>query len=200
MMNNKEISRRERKKRATRSKILSCARRLFEKNGYEETSIEEITELSDVSKGTFFNYFSSKESLLFGIAEEEVADIFDMMEDTSFLVSNTLEKIESILERLLIDSIPYLHLTGRVVFMTIISNQKEKSPFSRIRKVLEELIVEAQSLGVIKKDNSKEDIATTLMGTYYGVIFKWFEEGGSPGTVEELRRALKVIFDGIIVM
>lgn len=199
-MNNKGISRRERKKRATRSKILSSARRLFEKKGYEETSIEEITELSDVSKGTFFNYFSSKESLLFGIAEEEVSDIFYMMENTSFSSNNILEKIESILERLLIDSIPYLHLTGRVVFMTIISYEKEESPFSRIRKALEELIEEAQDLNIIKKDYSEKDIATILMGTYYGVIFKWFEEGGSPGTVDELRRVLKVIFNGIIAV
>lgn len=58
------LSRRERKKLETREALLEAALVLFREKGYEETTMEEITERADVAKGTFFNYFPSKEELL----------------------------------------------------------------------------------------------------------------------------------------
>jgi len=57
--------RRERKRRETRERIASVARKLFLERGFEETTIEDITEAADVSKRTFFGYFPSKEDLIF---------------------------------------------------------------------------------------------------------------------------------------
>ncbi len=48
------LSRRERKKIETKANILRVARHLFEEKGYENVFIEDITEISDISKGTFF--------------------------------------------------------------------------------------------------------------------------------------------------
>ena len=45
------------------------SRRLFTAKGYEETTMEDIAEAAEVSKATLYNYFSSKENLLLGIAE-----------------------------------------------------------------------------------------------------------------------------------
>jgi len=56
---------RERKKRKTRETIQREAMRLFRKQGYEETTIEQIAEAADISPSTFFNYFPSKEDLVF---------------------------------------------------------------------------------------------------------------------------------------
>ena len=58
------LSRRERKKQETRQGLLEAALALFRERGYDETTIEEITDRADVAKGTFFNYFPSKEALL----------------------------------------------------------------------------------------------------------------------------------------
>jgi AcrR family transcriptional regulator len=55
---------RERKKRATRAAIQHAALALFLKNGYDETTTEQIARAADVSAGTLFNYFPTKESLL----------------------------------------------------------------------------------------------------------------------------------------
>lgn len=57
--------RRERKRRETRERIAEAAKKLFLKNGFDGTTIEDITEAADVSKRTFFGYFPSKEDLIF---------------------------------------------------------------------------------------------------------------------------------------
>lgn len=56
---------RERKKLRTRAAIQKEALRLFLKKGYEETTIEDIAEAVEISPSTFFNYFPSKEAVVF---------------------------------------------------------------------------------------------------------------------------------------
>lgn len=56
--------RRERKKRETRSRILSVAQDLFNRHTFDGTTVEAIAEAADVSKPTLFNYFPTKMSLL----------------------------------------------------------------------------------------------------------------------------------------
>jgi len=55
---------RERKKQKTRESIQREAMRLFEKQGYEETTIEQIAAAVEISPSTFFNYFPSKEDVV----------------------------------------------------------------------------------------------------------------------------------------
>jgi len=56
---------RERKKLRTRSAIQKEAIRLFLEKGYSETTIEDIAEAVEISPSTFFNYFPSKEAVVF---------------------------------------------------------------------------------------------------------------------------------------
>ena len=55
---------RELKKEQTRLRIKESALALFGEHGYESTTVEAIAKLAGVAKGTFFNYFSSKDDLL----------------------------------------------------------------------------------------------------------------------------------------
>jgi AcrR family transcriptional regulator len=57
--------RRERKRRQTRERIEQAAMTLFLQRGFEATTIEDITEAADVSKRSFFDYFPSKEEVVF---------------------------------------------------------------------------------------------------------------------------------------
>jgi AcrR family transcriptional regulator len=55
---------RERKKQKTREAIQREAMRLFQKYGYEETTIEQIAARAEISPSTFFNYFPAKEDVV----------------------------------------------------------------------------------------------------------------------------------------
>ena len=71
------------KRRSTKSKIVKAAWTLFHKNGYEQTTVDEIIAASKTSKGTFYHYFKGKEALLntlsylFDNKYEELAGIVD---------------------------------------------------------------------------------------------------------------------------
>ncbi|SEL45421.1 TetR/AcrR family transcriptional regulator [Nonomuraea pusilla] len=74
-------TRRERKKRETRDLLIRTAIRLFTEQGYEQTTGAQIAAAADVATKTFFNYFPSKEHVLFadverfyGLALEVIAD------------------------------------------------------------------------------------------------------------------------------
>lgn len=56
--------RRERKRRETRARIADVALSLFQEKGFSAVTIDEIAEASDISKPTFFNYFSAKEDVV----------------------------------------------------------------------------------------------------------------------------------------
>ena len=56
--------RRERTRQETKRKLMAAAMTLFGERGFLETRVEDITSRADVGKGTFFNYFPSKEAIL----------------------------------------------------------------------------------------------------------------------------------------
>jgi AcrR family transcriptional regulator len=60
-----EMGLRQRKRQQTRQKLIIAAMRLFDKNGYEQTTVAEIASAAGVSTKTFFNYFASKDEVLF---------------------------------------------------------------------------------------------------------------------------------------
>lgn len=62
-------SRRERKKQQTKRLLVDTAIKLFGEQGYERTTVAQIAEAADVATKTFFNYFPSKEDVLFAGSE-----------------------------------------------------------------------------------------------------------------------------------
>jgi AcrR family transcriptional regulator len=67
------LGRRERKKLATRQALSEAALALVLERGFDEVTVEAISEAADVSTRTFFNYFSSKEEAVLGEAPDPAA-------------------------------------------------------------------------------------------------------------------------------
>jgi AcrR family transcriptional regulator len=68
---------RERKKRQTRSAIAAAAMELFTQRGFEDVTVAEVAQAADVSEKTVFNYFPTKEELVFSGAEDRLDDQVD---------------------------------------------------------------------------------------------------------------------------
>ena len=60
------VSLRQRKKARTRAALVAAALELFDRQGYETTTIDDIAAAADVSPRTFFRYFTSKEEVALG--------------------------------------------------------------------------------------------------------------------------------------
>ena len=67
--------RRERRREETRERIFRSALRLFAERGWATVTIEDITEAADVGKGTFFNYFPTKEHIFSAFGRIQVSKI-----------------------------------------------------------------------------------------------------------------------------
>ena len=62
-----------------RKKIIDKAWELFIKNGYEETKVEDITRELEISKGSFYTYFATKDELLYEILEKIKKKIINVL-------------------------------------------------------------------------------------------------------------------------
>jgi AcrR family transcriptional regulator len=65
--------RRERRRVETRERLFRAALKIFAERGYLQTTVEDITEAADLGKGTFFNYFPTKEHVLATLGAERIA-------------------------------------------------------------------------------------------------------------------------------
>jgi AcrR family transcriptional regulator len=70
---------RQRKKQRTRCQLLEAAQKLFLRQGYARTTVDEITAAVDVSQRTFFRYFANKEQVALALMEDGADDFIDYL-------------------------------------------------------------------------------------------------------------------------
>jgi TetR/AcrR family transcriptional repressor of uid operon len=73
-------------KQEVRGRIIQSAIECFSKNGFDRTRMDEISLLADLSKGTLYNYFDSKEDLFNAICEDSL-DLLKIQLDQLFTKS-----------------------------------------------------------------------------------------------------------------
>lgn len=95
------LNRRETHKQQTRAALEDAAMALFARQGYEETTVEEISAVAGVSVRTFFRYFASKRHVLFGdVAYQRVSQLGERLaqrppgEDTIDSVRRAFETLD----------------------------------------------------------------------------------------------------------
>ncbi len=93
----KNLSRRDRKAAETRIRLFRCALQLFADRGFPNVTVEDITEAADVGKGTFFNYFASKDHVLGVMAEIQIGKVREGLTQAE----SGKESVRSILHHLL---------------------------------------------------------------------------------------------------
>src|ERR1700674_3405546 len=72
--------RRQRRSSQTRERLFRAALDLFARRGFADTTVEDITNAADVGKGTFFNYFPSKDHMLLAFGEMQLGKLQSIIE------------------------------------------------------------------------------------------------------------------------
>lgn len=188
-----EESRRERNKRLCRKRILKVSRRLFSAKGYEQTTIEDVAEMAEISKATLYNYFTSKESLLLGIAEAELADIRALLEGELRDEEDSVKKLRAALGTLVLDSMTYLPLSRKITCLNSNENSEMFHTRRELLNILEGLIQEGQAKGRIRPEVPVEELLELLMGVYLVSQFHWTKL--STYSPEECLQKLNRLFD-----
>src|SRR6201981_287250 len=73
--------RRQRRSAEIRERLFHAALKLFAEKGFAETTVEDITNAADVGKGTFFNYFPSKDHILIAFSDMQIAKLQDAVNE-----------------------------------------------------------------------------------------------------------------------
>jgi len=83
----------ERKRARTRGALLGAARQLLSTRPAEGVNVDEIVELADVAKGTFYNYFTDKDALVREVEESARAELEQRISATNIDVTDPARRV-----------------------------------------------------------------------------------------------------------
>jgi len=194
-------SRRQRKKNATKELIYTSALELFLEKGYDQTTIEEITQKADVAKGTFFNHFPSKNAILFYIGEKRLVLLDRALEDELLGIQSAKEKLFEyfrILARFNEEEKEITHLIIMEIFKNadLLKISEDKS-IVNFQVVLSKIINEGKQREEFRSDVDTTYVADILAGVYFYTLFSWLQGKLSKSLTFELLGRMEVILDGV---
>ena len=182
---------RERKKLKTREAIQREAMQLFQKQGYEETTIEEIAAAVEISPSTFFNYFPSKEDVvLYDAYDPMVASFFlarPADEPLSVSFRAVLNSLATIFER---DRDMILHRSVLILREPALRAQAWEQ-LEKARDLICSVI--AQRYGADPNDLDIRIAVMALLGAVMEATREWALRDGSIPMIDLINRALDLI-------
>jgi AcrR family transcriptional regulator len=168
--------RRERHRTQTRDRLYQSALALFAERGFLKTTVEDITEAADVGKGTFFNYFPTKEHILAEFGGGYVAAMERSLEEarrTKGPIMPVIHELATIKVGLinendaLIRAIYSAHASCESV------RRELKNRIDACRRSLTEIMKIAQGRGEVRSDVSAAELARSAQITFMGVSMGW---------------------------
>lgn len=180
---------------------MKASRRLFSSKGYEDTLIEDIARKAEISKATLYNYFPNKESLLMGIAQDELDQIKSLLNHDYKDVESSEEKLRRILEVFILDSIPFINLSRKITYLNSVEGSALYATRLEMMSIFRSLIVEAQEQNIFKKEICADDIVDIVMSVYLMAQFEWpnIADYSLEYCKEKLNRILDLILVNIYV-
>ena len=199
-----DLTRRERKKEETRRRIFETAIALFREKGFEQTTVDEITEKADVGRGTFFNYFPRKESVLAYLSEERVALA---EENAAVLLEDRATAHDKLLDIYSFAASAYLkdRELSRYVFNEWMQRafQPTQEAGQRWHKLVVAVIEQGQTAGALRADVQPVVMESLLSSVYISTLYYWLccpvgsEMPLDFPLLEELRLRLTLVIEGL---
>jgi AcrR family transcriptional regulator len=155
---------RERKKQETRLAIAEAARRLFGERGFDAVTVAEVAQEADVSEGTVFNYFATKEDLFYSPMEAFEADLVAAVAQRKTGESVAAAFQRFVLERSagLAERAELIATAVRVLSASTALRAREREISAQYTQALAELI--AKETGKPRDDVEAAVVASALMG------------------------------------
>ncbi|MDF2885008.1 MAG: transcriptional regulator TetR family [Clostridiaceae bacterium] len=195
-----QYTQKELNKIRTKEALYQTAIALFNKYGFENVKVEDITRSAGTSKGTFYTYFNSKTQVLMEY-NSNVNHFFFELEQDLIQIDSAIDKLSYLLVQHAnyIQNIATLDVV-RVLYIYEIENDNSKidlfSTTSQNYRILKKIIDEGKSTGEIA-DIEFDKIKSYIYNIITGFIYNWVRSDGIINLSEEAKNyyplALKVL-------
>lgn len=172
----KDPGRRERKRSETRERIFRAAMKLFAERGFFSTTVEDITEAADVGKGTFFNYFPSKEGVFAVLHEIQLGKVREVRAAARAGKLPLQDLMHQFMLRI-VEEPGRSQMLARSLLATVFSSEPVRDlvveTMSEARGILADVLRLGQERGEIRSDLNPQDMAWTFQQSVLGTVLLW---------------------------
>jgi AcrR family transcriptional regulator len=179
----KPPNRREKRRAETRERIIQHALRLFSERGVMATTVEDITNAADVGKGTFFNYFPSKEDILTYLCHSQMGKIKEFVSKAT----HSTESMDHVLYRLasiITEEFAQCPALARSILVPFFSSdsarQQMAADLKKDRKMIAGLMAARQERGEIRDDFTPTELALQFQQALFGTTVVWSLDPSKP--------------------
>ncbi len=196
-MNDQTLTNRQKQAVATKKKLFDITVDLITQIGFDKVTIRRICKEANVSTGTFYLYFKSKQDILFKVYQD--ADM--LLDETDILIRTDLNSFEKIKELIKIQTNMGKNLNIDILkqIYTYHIHSDNEYFFSEKRSFfinLNTVIIEGQNNEKLRDDMSSKEITWKILRFVRGIIFDWLIHDGSydleETTIKELSLYLNV--------
>jgi AcrR family transcriptional regulator len=157
-------------------RLFRCALALIAERGLPNVTVEDITEAADVGKGTFFNYFESKDHVLGVMAEIQIGKIREA-KVRFFQGKGTVQATLRQLAQQLAEEPGRSPALARALLSSFLGSVSVREIVKRTmhegRKTIGELISAGQERGNVDPDLKKEKAAMQFLQAILGTLLIW---------------------------
>ena len=189
------LSRRERKKKETRSRILSAALSLIKDHGYDKVKIEEIARRADVANATFFLHFPNKAALITAFNEEVSEKIIDRLAEFDLPPADQLELLRAIV---LDEWSRHADLLRQIVSDQIARGGEDLDrSMASIVDIAEDIVRTGQAQGAFSGAYDPAVVAQSLIASWRASTRQWARHGDDDQARLANRQVLDLILNGL---
>ncbi len=194
-----EMSRQQQKSRETKEKIFRAAKRILQKQGYEELSIKNICEEAGVSNGSFYHHFKTKDDLLSYYIEDQPTINPDLLE-----TPESVAGVQNGIIQVYMNYVKYCRELG-VEFMSEYYDTKNQALNSDIRTerpypivTVQTYVEKAMEAGVVSLNVGIREFTTDIRMIVIGNVFEWCIKGGQVDFEGNMSRSLGKYLDSTL--
>src|SRR5438067_7019066 len=167
---------RERKKARLRQQIIDTSTRLFRKHGYENTRVEDIVQILEISQPTFFRYFPSKDAVLREVGRRGFQCIKEHLETELSSEATTAERLRRMYRGMAREVESDRPLWRAVVLsgaMDPVRSPEMRRPEEVAVSLLIGILAEGQGRGEVARAFPVAHLAELMEGRYAPLVRRW---------------------------